>query len=89
MTFNQFDNLLSFTFFQSISFINVFFISENFMNLQNFISDMIEINELSSTLEQVNCRDTYYIIWNVNTKDDFVSWWNQYSAVKKIKKSDS
>ena len=31
----------------------------------------------------------YYIIWNVNTKNDFVFWWNQYSAVKKIKKSDS
>ena len=31
----------------------------------------------------------YYVIWNVNTKNDFASWWNQYSAVKKIKKSDS
>ena len=62
MIFNQFDNLLFFIFFQSINFVNVFFISENSMNLQNFISDIIEINEFSSTLEQVNCKNTYYII---------------------------
>ena len=59
------------------------------MNLQNFTSDTIEVNELSSTLEQVNCKNTYYVIWNVNTKNNFASWWNQCSAAKKIKKSDS
>src|SRR5205809_2400461 len=53
MTFNQFDNLLSFIFFQFVSLVNIFFISENSVNLQNFISDMIKVNELSSILEQV------------------------------------
>ena len=62
MIFNQFDNLLSLTFFQSVNLVNAFFISENSMNLQNFISDMIEVNELSFTLEQVNCKNTYYVI---------------------------
>ena len=62
MTFNQLDSLLFFTSFQSVSLVNVSFISENSADLQNFTSDMIEINELSSTLEQVNCRDMYYII---------------------------
>ena len=74
MIFNQFDSLLSLTFFQSVSLVNAFFISENSANLQNFISDMIEVNELSSTLEQVNCKNMYYIIWNINTKNDFASW---------------
>ena len=67
----------------------MFFISENSADLQNFISDMIEVNELSSILEQVNCKSMYYVIWNANIKNDFVFWWNQYSAIKKIKKSDS
>ena len=62
MIFNQFDNLLFLTFSQFVNLINMSFISENFMNLQNFISDMIEINELSSILEQVNCKNMYYII---------------------------
>ena len=66
----------------------MFFIFENFADLQNFISDTIEVNELSFILEQVNCKSTYYVIWNTNTKNDFISWWNQCSAVKKIKKSD-
>ena len=74
MIFNQLDSLLSFTFSQFVNLINVFFISENSMNLQNFISDMIEVNELSSTLEQVNCKNMYYVIWNANIKDDFASW---------------
>src|SRR5436190_6454719 len=51
MIFNQFDNLLSFIFSQFISFINAFFISENSANLQNFISDIIKINEFSSIFE--------------------------------------
>ena len=51
MTFNQFDNLLSFTSSQSVSLVNVSFIFENSADLQNFISDMIEVNELSFTLE--------------------------------------
>ena len=89
MIFNQFDSLLSLTSSQSVSLVNAFFISENSADLQNFTSDMIEVNELSSTLEQVNCKSMYYVIWNANTKDDFASWWNQCSAVKKIKKSDS
>ena len=62
MTFNQLDSLLSFTSSQSVSLVNVSFISENSVNLQNFISDTIEVNELSSTLEQVNCRSMYYVI---------------------------
>ena len=62
MIFNQFDNLLSFISSQSVNLVNVFFISENSANLQNFISDTVEVNELSSTLEQVNCRNTYYVI---------------------------
>ena len=62
MIFNQFDNLLSLTFSQSVNLVNVFFISENSVNLQNSISDMIEVNEFSFTLEQVNCRNMYYII---------------------------
>ena len=62
MIFNQFDNLLSFIFSQFVSLVNAFFISENSADLQNFISDMIEINELSSILEQVNCKNMYYII---------------------------
>ena len=74
MTFNQLDSLLSFTSSQSVSLVNVSFISENSADLQNFTSDMIEVNELSSTLEQVNCRNTYYVIWNANIKNDFVSW---------------
>ena len=62
MTFNQLDSLLFFTFSQSVSLINASFISENSVNLQNFTSDMIEINEFSSTLEQVNCKHMYYVI---------------------------
>ena len=62
MTFNQFDSLLFLTFFQSVSLVNAFFISENSANLQNFTSDTVEINELSSTFEQVNCKNTYYVI---------------------------
>ena len=90
MIFNQFNNLLFLIFSQSVNFVNAFFvIFENSVDLQNSISDIIEINELSSTLEQVNCRNMYYIIWNINTKNNFISWWNQCSAVKKIKKSDS
>ena len=62
MIFNQFDNLLSLTSFQSVNLVNASFISENSVNLQNFISDMIEINELSFILEQVNCKNIYYVI---------------------------
>ena len=87
MTFNQLDNLLSLTFSQSVSLVNTsFIISDDSVNLSDFIFSTVEV---SSTLEQVNHRNTYYIIWNANTKDDFTSWWNQNSAVKKIKKSDS
>ena len=63
-----------------------FIISDDSVNLSDFIFSTVEV---SSTLEQVNHKDMYYVIWNANTKDDFVSWWNQNSAVKKIKKSDS
>ena len=62
MTFNQLDNLLSLISSQFINLVNVSFIFENSVNLQNFISDMIEVNELSSILEQVNCKSTYYVI---------------------------
>ena len=63
MTFNQLDSLLSPTSSQSVSLVNAsFIISENSADLQNFISNMIKINELSFTLEQVNCKDTYYVI---------------------------
>ena len=62
MTFNQLDSLLSFTSSQSVSLVNVSFISENSVDLQNFTSGTVEVNELSSTLEQVNCRNTYYVI---------------------------
>ena len=62
MIFNQFNSLLFFTFSQFVSLVNMSFISENSANLQNFISDMIEVNELSSTLEQVNCKNMYYVI---------------------------
>ena len=62
MTFNQLDNLLSFTSSQFVSLVNVFFISENSADLQNFTSDTVEVNELPSILEQVNCRDMYYVI---------------------------
>ena len=87
MTFNQLDSLLSFIFFQSVSLVNMFFIiSDDSVNLSDFIFSTVEV---SSILEQVNHRDTYYVIWNANTKNDFVSWWNQNSVVKKIKKSDS
>ena len=51
MTFNQLDNLLSFIFSQFINLINAFFIFENSVNLQNFISDMIKVNELSFIFE--------------------------------------
>src|SRR5436190_23235727 len=51
MIFNQFDNLLSFIFSQFVSLVNAFFISENSADLQNFISNMIEINELSFIFE--------------------------------------
>ena len=88
MIFNQFDSLLSFIFSQFVSLVNVSFIFENSTDLQNFISDIIEVNELSSILKQVNCKSMYYVIWNANIKNDFASWWNQYSVIKKIKKSD-
>src|SRR5436190_24231444 len=62
MTFNQLDSLLSLTSSQSVSLVNVSFISENSADLQNFISGTVEVNELSSILEQVNCKNTYYVI---------------------------
>ena len=62
MIFNQLDNLLSFIFSQSVNLVNVFFISENSVNLQNFIFNTVEVNELSSTFEQMNCKNTYYVI---------------------------
>jgi len=89
MTSNQLDSLLSPTSSQSVSLVNASFISENSADLQNSTSGTIEVNELPSTLEQVNCKGTYYVIWNANTKDDFASWWNQCSAAKKIKEPDS
>jgi len=85
--FNQLDNLLFFISSQSVSLVNVSsVISENSADLSDFIFSTVEV---SLTLEQVNCKSTYYVIWNANTKNDFISWWNQCSAVKKIKKSDS
>ena len=87
MTFNQLDNLLSFTSSQSISLVNASsVISENWIDLLNSTSSTVEV---PSTLEQVNCKGTYYIIWNANTKDDFASWWDQRSAAKEIKEPDS
>ena len=87
MTFNQLDSLLSLTSSQSVSLVNASsVISENSADLSDFTFSTVEV---SLTLEWVNCKSTYYVIWNANTKDDFVSWWNQCSAVKKIKKSDS
>ena len=87
MTFNQLDSLLSFTSSQSVSLVNASsVISENSADLSDFTFSTVEV---SSTLEQVNCKNTYYIIWNANTKNDFASWWDQCSAIKKIKKSDS
>ena len=62
MTFNQLDSLLSFTFSQFVNLVNMSFISENSADLQIFISDIIEVNELSSILEQVNCKNMYYVI---------------------------
>src|SRR5436190_21851162 len=62
MIFNQFDSLLSFIFSQFVSLVNVSFIFENSTDLQNFISDIIEVNELSSILKQVNCKSMYYVI---------------------------
>jgi len=62
MIFNQLDNLLFFTFSQFVNFVNASFISENSADLQIFISDIIEVNELSSILEQVNCKNMYYVI---------------------------
>ena len=87
MTSNQLDNLLSPTSSQSISLVNASsVISENWIDLPDSTSSTVEV---PSTLEQVNCKGTYYIIWNANTKDDFASWWDQHSAAKKIKESDS
>ena len=74
MIFNQLDNLLSLISFQFVSLVNAFFISENSADLQNFISDTVEVNKLSFILEQINYKSTYYVIWNANTKDDFASW---------------
>ena len=72
MTFNQFDSLLSFTFSQSVSLVNASsVISENSADLSDFTFSTVEV---LSTLEQVNCKNTYYIIWNANIKDDFASW---------------
>ena len=60
MTFNQLDSLLSLTFSQSVSFVNVsFIISDDSVNLSDFTFSTVEV---SSTLEQVNHRDTYYVI---------------------------
>ena len=60
MTFNQFDSLLSFTFSQSVSFVNASFtISDDSVNLSDFTFSTIEV---SSTLEQVNHKDMYYVI---------------------------
>ena len=87
MTFNQLDNLLFFISSQSVNLVNASsVISENSADLQNFTFSTVEV---SSTLEQVNCKSTYHVIWNANTKDDFASWWDQHSAVKEIKESDS
>ena len=71
MTFNQLDNLLSPISLQSISLVNAsFIISENWIDLLDSTFSTVEV---SSTLEQVNCKGMYYIIWNANTKDDFAS----------------
>ena len=60
MTFNQLDNLLSPTSSQFISLINASsVISENWIDLPDSTSSTVEV---SSTLEQVNCKNTYYII---------------------------
>ena len=60
MIFNQLDSLLSLTFSQSVSLVNAsFIISDDSVNLSDFTFSTVEV---SSTLEQVNHRNTYYVI---------------------------
>ena len=60
MTFNQLDSLLSLTFSQSVSLVNVsFIISDDSADLSDFTFSTVEV---SSTLEQVNHRNMYYVI---------------------------
>ena len=60
MTFNQLDSLLSLTFSQSVSLVNAsFIISDDSADLSDFTFSTIEV---SSTLKQVNHKDTYYVI---------------------------
>ena len=45
--------------------------------------------EMSFILQQMNCEDKYYIIWNTDQAEMFISWWNQLSKTKKCQQSES
>ena len=45
--------------------------------------------EVSFILQQMNYEDKYYIIWNTDQAEMFISWWNQLFKTKKCWQSES